>query len=114
MVVCRKDMKVEDKEKLRNGEGKTRFTYLCNAEKETNVRMMAELTLEPGCSIGYHEHTGETEYYVILSGSGTVNDNGTERTVNPGDAVITGRGDSHSIKNTGGEPLVFHALIITN
>jgi mannose-6-phosphate isomerase-like protein (cupin superfamily) len=113
MVVHRKDMRVEDKEKLRNGEGTAHFTYLCDAANETNVRMLAEIVLQPGGSIGYHEHTGETEYYVILSGSGTVNDNGTERGVSAGDAIITGHGASHGIKNTGGEPLVFHAFIVT-
>ena len=113
MVVQRKDMKTDVMEKMRDGEGSTKITHLVNTETEKHTRMLAEVTLESGCSIGYHPHNNETEYYFILSGTGTVNDDGTEVAVNAGDSVITGNGASHSIKNTGKEPLVFHAVIIT-
>ncbi|MDR2095915.1 MAG: cupin domain-containing protein [Treponema sp.] len=113
MVIHRNEMKVEDKEKMRDGKGSAHFTYLLDGSKETNARMFAEITLEPGCSIGYHKHESETEYYFILSGSGLVNDNGKEVTVKQGDAIITGHGASHSIENTGTDPLVFHAVIVT-
>ena len=113
MVIHRKDMKSESKDKLRDGDGSTEFLYLLDGTKEKNARMFAELTLKPGCSIGYHPHEKETEYYFILSGSGLVNDNGKEVQVKQGDSVITGNGDSHSIKNTGTVPLVFTAVIVT-
>jgi mannose-6-phosphate isomerase-like protein (cupin superfamily) len=75
--------------------------------------MLSEATLPPGSSIGYHRHDNETEYYLIISGTGEVNDNGTVKPVKAGDAMITGGGTSHSIKNTGNVPLVFHAVIVT-
>ena len=75
--------------------------------------MFAEITLNPGCSIGYHSHDSETEYYFILSGTGTVNDDGKEVQVKHGDSIVTGNGASHSIKNTGSVPLVFIAVIVT-
>ena len=113
MVIHRNEMKVEEKERLRDGEGITRLTHLVDASAEKNARMLAEIALEPGCSIGYHPHDAETEYYFILSGTGTVNDEGKEVEVKPGDSVITGNGASHSIKNTGTVPLVFIAVIVT-
>lgn len=113
MVIHRKEMKTEDKERLRNGEGTTRFTYLLDSASQKNAKMFAELTLEPGSSIGYHKHESETEYYFILSGTGIVNDDGKEVGVNAGDSVVTGNGASHSIKNTGSVPLIFHAVIVT-
>ena len=113
MVIHRSEMKVEEKEKMRDGEGVTRFTYLLDGSTQKNARMFAEITLNPGCSIGYHKHDSETEYYFILSGTGTVNDDGKEVQVKQGDSVITGNGASHSIKNTGSAPLVFHAVIVT-
>jgi mannose-6-phosphate isomerase-like protein (cupin superfamily) len=106
-------MKTENKEKMRGGEGTTSFVYLVDCEKEKNIRMLAELTLSPGASIGNHNHEAETEYYIILSGTGTVNDNGKDIPVKTGDAMITGNGAAHSIKNTGTVPLVFHAVIVT-
>jgi mannose-6-phosphate isomerase-like protein (cupin superfamily) len=114
MVIHRNEMKTEKKEKMRGGEGTTSFTYLVDCEQEKNIRMLAELTLPPGASIGPHVHDSETEFYVILSGSGVVSDNGTDVPVQAGDAMITGNGAGHSIKNTGSVPLVFHAAIVTH
>jgi mannose-6-phosphate isomerase-like protein (cupin superfamily) len=113
MVINRDEMKVEDKERLRDGEGNTHMMYLLDGSTEKNARLFAEVTLNPGCSIGYHRHDSETEYYFILSGTGTVNDDGKEVQIKQGDSVITGNGASHSIKNTGSVPLVFHAIIVT-
>ncbi len=39
------------------------------------------MTLEPGCSLGYHEHHGESETYYIIQGQGEYNDNGKYRPV---------------------------------
>ena len=114
MVINRSDMKVEDKERMRDGEGSVHLTYLLDASTQKNARLFAEITLNPGCSIGNHRHDSETEYYFILSGTGLVNDNGREVQVKQGDSIITGDGASHNIKNTGSVPLVFHAIIITH
>jgi quercetin dioxygenase-like cupin family protein len=112
MIIQRSEMKVEVKEQMRGGEGITQFTYLVDGDKIPHARMMAEIVLQPGCSIGEHVHDNETEYYIIVRGTGTVNDNGEVKQVRPCDAVITGGGASHSITNTGTEELVFHAIII--
>lgn len=39
------------------------------------------MTIEPGCSLGYHEHHNESETYYILRGEGDYNDNGVIRPV---------------------------------
>ena len=113
MVIHRNEMKGEVKEKMRDGEGSTHLTYLVDSNTQKNARMFAEITLNPECSIGYHRHDSETEYYFILSGIGIVNDDGTEVEVKQGDSIITGNSASHSIKNTGSVPLVFLAIIVT-
>ena len=113
MVIRRSEMIVEERERMRDGEGKAQLRYLLDGSTQKNARMFAEITLNPGCSIGYHRHDSETEYYFILSGTGLVNDDGKEIEVKPGASVITGNGAFHSIKCTGSEPLVFHAVIVT-
>ena len=113
MVIHRDEMKVEEKEHFRDGEGNVRLTYLLDGSTQKNARLFAEFTLNPGSSIGYHQHNSETEYYFIVSGTGTVNDDGKEVQVKQGDSVITGNGASHSIKNTGSVPLLFLAVIVT-
>jgi mannose-6-phosphate isomerase-like protein (cupin superfamily) len=113
MVINRNAMRLEKKEKMRGGEGIVSLLHLVECEKETNIRLLAELTLPPGASIGSHRHEGETEYFLVLSGEGLVDDNGTEKAVKAGDAIITGGGAFHSVKNTGTEALVMHAVIVT-
>jgi len=113
MVIRRRDMKTEEKVHMRDGEGSAHLIHMVDGSTQKNARMFAEFTLNPGCSVGYHKHESETEYYFILSGSGVVNDDGKEVQVTKGDSVITGNGASHGIKNTGDVPLVFHAVIIT-
>ena len=113
MIIRRNEMKTESKEKMRDGNGITGLTHLVNCENEKNVRLIAEINLPPGASIGEHKHDNETEYYLILSGSGVVNDSGKDIEINAGDTIVTGGGASHSISNTGDVPLVFHAVIVT-
>jgi mannose-6-phosphate isomerase-like protein (cupin superfamily) len=113
MVVKRDEMKSEVKDKLRDGEGSATLLTMVDCEKEKNIRLLSEITLPPGASIGKHNHDNETEYYIILAGSGTVDDNGKKVLVNSGDAIITGNGAFHSITNVGPVPLVFHAIIVT-
>lgn len=116
MVIQRETMRIEKKEYMRGGEGTATLTHFSGAAPEEilrHTRLAAELTLPPGASIGYHQHAGETEYFVFLEGTGVVNDNGTEVPVKKGDVMITGGGASHGVKNTGAVPLVFNAFIIT-
>ena len=113
MIINRSEMKTESKEKMRDGNGIITITHLVNSEGEKNVHLIAEVILPPGASIGEHRHDAETEYYLILSGNGLVNDNGKEMEVKAGDTIITGGGASHSIANNGDVPLVFTAVIVT-
>ena len=76
------------------------------------MRLYAQVTIEKGCSLGYHEHHGETETYYILSGEGEYDDNGVKRPVKAGDITITPDGKGHGLTNTGDTDLVFMALII--
>ena len=75
---------------------------------------MGEIEIPVNGSIGEHQHNEETEYYIILDGSGIVNDNAIDSKVSKGDVVITGNGASHSIKNTGDIPFKMIAVIITD
>ncbi len=61
--------------------------------------------LHPGAAIGYHPQK-EDEVYYILSGAGTMQMNGKEFPVTPGDAILTRPGSSHGLKQTGKDDLV--------
>lgn len=85
---------------------------LGDKEMDGKVKLFARVTLEPGCSLGYHEHHGNSETYYILTGSGRYNDNGVLLDVGPGDVTFTPSGSGHGLANTGKDNLEFMALII--
>ncbi|MHB9291392.1 putative Oxalate-binding protein [Hollandina sp. SP2] len=113
MIIQRNDMKVEHREIMRDGTGTVIVTHWVDESTQQHVRLLAEVSLSPGASLGLHQHHEETEYLCVLAGTGVVNDDGKEIVVKPGDVVITGDGASHSIRNSGTAPLVLHGIIIT-
>ena len=106
-------MKTEKVENMCGGKGHVIIKHILG-EKELNgkCRLYAEVTIEPGCSLGYHEHHGESETYYILSGTGNYNDHGTQRPVKAGDVTFTPDGRGHGLENAGDTDRVFMALII--
>jgi len=84
-------------------------------EKELDGKndMYAKVIIPPLCSIGVHEHHGNTETYHILSGTALYNDNGKEVTIGAGTTTYCPDGEKHGIANASAtEDLVFMALII--
>ena len=75
-------------------------------------RMFAHIVIDPGCSLGYHEHHHETEFYYIIKGEGLFSDNGKEVMVHTGDVCVTGFGQGHSMENRTEEPLEMIALVV--
>lgn len=114
MVIPRSAMTVEKRENVRDGKGILTFVHCVAGQgaAQKNTNLLAEVTLPPGGSIGYHPHHEETEFYIILEGTGSVNDNGKDVPIQAGDAMTTGGGASHSITNTGSAPLKMLAVII--
>jgi quercetin dioxygenase-like cupin family protein len=76
------------------------------------ARLFSVMSLEKGCSVGRHEHKGETEIYYVISGEGILNDNGTIRPFKKGDCNVCGNGDFHSVSNENDETLEIVAVII--
>jgi len=114
MVKTKQEQRQESTENRFGGNGTVHLNHIVEKnEMLANCRLFARITLNQGCSIGYHAHNDEEEVYYILSGQGVVNDNGTIYTVNPGDSVLTGNGASHSIENQCAEPMEMVAVVLT-
>jgi mannose-6-phosphate isomerase-like protein (cupin superfamily) len=113
MIKQKSGQTIEKREKMRGGMGAVTVRhYLKPEEIKARTRLCAELVLPPGASIGLHDHTDEDEIYLIQKGQGLMLDDGKEFPVETGDAILTGQGASHSIKNTGADDLVVTAVII--
>lgn len=100
-------------EHLGGGKGTARVYHIVSNENLKDAgRLYARVVLDPGCSVGWHQHKGETEPYYILKGEGVFIDNDQSRTiVHPGDICTIEDGHFHSIENNSNEPLEFMALI---
>ena len=111
MIVTSEHMRQETREQMRGGPGTTHFSHISEAGDIPHGRLFSRVELPQGAGIGEHTHHKETEYYYILSGIGRVDESNGSTQVGPGDAVITGDGESHSIFNIGDSPLIFLAVI---
>ena len=92
-----------------------RANLLSNVQIHDKCSTFARITIKPGCSLGYHQHKGNSETYYILKGKGIYNNNGTEVEVGPGTTTFCPDGEFHALSNENGtEDLVFMALIINS
>ena len=115
MLIQPSQMIPEVREKMRGGAGHVNLAQVVTGERlPKNVRLSAVITLQPGCSIGWHVHEKETEVFFIASGKGVANDNGETRPIAAGDVLVTPDGCGHAIENNGSLPLVFFAIIVLN
>jgi len=113
LITKLQDMRVDVRTNLFGGTGDFYLTHFLEKEHSADTgRLFAHSKLPPGCSIGYHTHTGEFEVYYILSGKALVNDNGQEHILESGDSILTPSGYSHSIANVGEGDLEYIAFII--
>ena len=106
-------MRTEKVERMCGGTGHVIIRHLLeDAQLNGKCGLYAQVTIEPGCSLGYHEHHGESETYYLLAGKGVYSDNGKEMEAKAGDVFFCDDGNGHGLKNTGDEELSFVALIL--
>jgi mannose-6-phosphate isomerase-like protein (cupin superfamily) len=87
-------------------------TLVESCDLYSKAGLLAEVVLEPGSTVGYHKHEGEGEMYYITSGEGDYTEDGATTRVAAGMVTCVYAGHSHGLKNTGGTPLAFIAVII--
>ncbi len=112
MIKKKEEMEIEERERMREGEGIIKIIHFFKKEDfKANVRLCAKLIIQPSCSIGLHQHIDEDEVFIILKGKGILFDGKKENIVGEGDAILTGKGEAHSVKNIGEENLEIIAFI---
>ncbi|HNX50749.1 MAG TPA: cupin domain-containing protein [Thermoanaerobaculaceae bacterium] len=98
-------------EAIRGGHGRALRVEVLAPGEMAGVRTAALLTLEPGTSIGEHQHTDSEELYLVLEGTGTGLLDSDRFPVGPGDAWVCRSGHSHGLEAGAGAPLRFLALL---
>ena len=113
MITRYEDRQIERKDNFKGGEGYLVNRVILPADGMYGKgRIFNTVTLEKNCEIGWHVHDGDGETYLVISGEGEYNDNGTVTTLRAGDVSFTDSGEQHGIINKGTEPLVLIGLIL--
>ncbi len=112
MHIITKNLPVEVRERMRDGQGHANLSLIDPGVLPPNCRLIGMISLEPGCSIGSHTHQGECEMFFVSEGNPKGIDEGKEIRLSVGDVFITCSGETHSLINdTDGVCTVFAAII---
>ena len=107
------ECKKEYREHMRGGNGTVEITNFATPEELNDKgRLFANVTLRPGCSIGYHVHEKDSELFYLMKGEALYNDNGVEYPVGAGDVMVCPAGTGHAISNNGQEDVEICAVIV--
>jgi len=107
------ECKTEYRENMRGGSGTVEITNFASPEELNNKgRLFANITLKPGCGIGYHVHEADGELFYVMKGEALYNDNGTECSVRAGDVMLCPAGTGHAVANNGTEDVELCAVIV--
>ncbi|MCX8083558.1 MAG: cupin domain-containing protein [Calditerrivibrio sp.] len=113
MIIRGENLEGKIIEKPREGQGSlVNFGYEGVHGIKGKIKMFSVVNLQPDSSVGYHQHVNDMEIYLMLDGTGVVNDNGNIDILKPGDMLITNFGEFHSIENKSAEPITFLAIIM--
>ena len=81
-------------------DGSTIRSILDRTNAPVQNQSLAEATVPVGRPTERHYHKLSEEFYFILEGSGSMEINGEEKPVNPGDAILIPPGAWHQITAT--------------
>ncbi len=81
-------------------DGSTIRSILDRANAPVEQQSLAEASVPAGRATERHYHRQSEEFYFLLEGEGTMEINGEERVVGPGDAVLIPAGAWHQIRAT--------------
>ncbi|MBO5306101.1 MAG: cupin domain-containing protein [Clostridia bacterium] len=113
MIIKASNCKVDARKNMKGGDGTVYVTeFVTPKELNDKGRLFGNIHLDPGASIGYHVHEGESELFYVVRGEAVYNDNGTEYPISAGDTAIVTAGNGHAVANRGTEPVDLVALIV--
>jgi mannose-6-phosphate isomerase-like protein (cupin superfamily) len=83
-------------------DGSTIRSILDSANAPVKMQSLAEATIPAGGATQRHWHKDSEEFYFLLEGNGTMEIDGEEREVGPGDGILIPAGAWHQIRTATG------------
>jgi mannose-6-phosphate isomerase-like protein (cupin superfamily) len=104
---CNLDELTTERSRAHGGNGCIDFVRVASADDlDGACNFIDQAVLDPGVSIGRHRHGAEEEeFYLVLSGHGTMWRDGDTFSVRAGDLIRNRPSGEHGLENTGDEPL---------
>ena len=101
MIRKAEELSVAYNEHMRGGDGTVIVRKFIRGPEDLcgKGRLFANITLNPGCGIGFHVHEGESELFYIMKG---------------GDVTICPPGTGHGITNRTDEVVEVIAVIVND
>lgn len=106
MIIDFKTLPFEEIPNFKGGDGVFRVQMYWDG----TTRIMHGI-LAPGSSIGLHKHEGNCEMLFMVSGQGTLLEDGKHTILSAGQCTYCPDGHEHSLINNGAEPLEFYAAV---
>jgi len=101
MLIKRATCRTSILENCHEGKGSLSFCEIIKGRPwSSGFRYFHDDVLEPGASIGEHNHDGTEEIYFVVEGKGTMILDGKQHPIGPGDLSLVESGHSHGIMNS--------------
>ncbi|WP_018256528.1 cupin domain-containing protein [Halomicrobium katesii] len=83
------------------------FEQYFSVAMETDEAQAAEMTVEPGRTVGGPEnvHADSDQWCYVVAGTGVATVDGADNRIEAGDLLLIEAGEAHAIENDGDEPL---------
>lgn len=111
MMIIKKLDNIEKEDVTMANSTKTTIQWLITKNDGAERFTMRRFDIEPGGSIGLHEHPEDHEIYV-LQGNGTlIDEEGNEKKVEKNDIIYVPPDERHGYRNDGNKPFSFICVI---
>ena len=79
MIKRAEELQREVRKEMLGGQGDVTLVHLLQGEEfQGKGRLFSHNIINPGCSVGFHQHNGDVEAYYVLKGQGVFDDNGVK------------------------------------
>ena len=113
MVLRKEEQRLDIRPHAHGGDGEVVLYHLADPEQTfKHCRLLCRTVLKPGCTMGYHVHEGEMEFFYVLKGTLAIDNKKEEELVYPGDVFVTAEGEGHTIRAHGDEDAEYLALVV--
>lgn len=107
------EQRIQMRENVCDGKGFVRMQHLLESDDmKGKATFCARMTVEPGSSLGDHQHIENAEIYYILEGELVSGTPDHEEIMRAGDISFTGNGEHHFLENRSSTPAEVFAIVI--